>query len=102
MHRRLERVSAPVAQRFPGMRVTHRTLRVMCALAEHPGSSNREVARAAGISDRAQISKLLARLADLGLIEKAGSHHLGRPSNAWRLTTRGREFVRAARAGPLR
>ena len=45
------------------MRITYRTVRVLMAIAERPGASNRLVAaEAAGISDQGQISKLLARL----------------------------------------
>lgn len=71
------------------MRLTYRTVRVLCAVAEHPGASNREVAVAAGVGDQGQISKLLTRLHRLGLIEKASMvPHRGAP-NAWRLTEKG-------------
>jgi hypothetical protein len=55
------------------MRLTYRTVRVLLAIGQVPGASNREVAEAAGVEDQGQISKLLARLKTLGLIENAGA-----------------------------
>lgn len=81
------------------MRLTYRTSRVLEAVAEHPGASNRAVGDRAGTHDQGQISKLLARLEGLGLIENAsseGRRHTGEP-NAWRLTARGQEIERAVR-----
>lgn len=73
-----------------GMRVTYRTIRVLGAIAASPGSSNRKVASAAGISDQGQTSKLLARLQELGLIENANAQAALRGiSNAWTLTSQG-------------
>jgi AcrR family transcriptional regulator len=83
------------------MRITYRTLRVLGALAENPGASNRTVGEAADIYDQGQISKLLARLEGLGLVENtSGNDHrpTGEP-NAWRLTARGEEVERAMRVG---
>ena len=45
-----------------GVRLTYRTARVLSAIADYPGASNREVADRAGIVDQGQISKLLGRL----------------------------------------
>lgn len=73
------------------MRVTYRTLRVLSAIDEHHGASNREVAVDAGVSDQGQMSKLLSRLKRLGLVENTGHGE----SNAWRLTARGEEVERA-------
>jgi DNA-binding MarR family transcriptional regulator len=84
------------------MRVTYRTLRVLAALSGHPGSSNSEIAAVADIKDRAQISRLLARLQGLGLIDNAQGRSGGRPRNAWELTVQGRELLRASESGPLR
>lgn len=72
------------------MRLTYRTIRVLAAVAQHPGSSNRRIGEAAEIGDQGQVSKLLARLRRLGLIENTGPGARGEP-NAWRLTTRGTE-----------
>ncbi len=78
------------------MRVTYRTACVLRAIGEQGGRgsnlSNRAVGDAAGIKDQAQISKLLARLARLGLIENASDGARGRPY-AWTLTKRGRELT---------
>jgi AcrR family transcriptional regulator/DNA-binding MarR family transcriptional regulator len=85
------------------MRLTYRTVRVLMAIGAQPGSSNRRVADTAGVSDPGQISKLLHRLHQLGLIEKApGGRARGEP-NAWRLTPKGRQVeheiaAQAARA----
>jgi AcrR family transcriptional regulator len=82
-----------------GMRVTYRTARVLAAVAASPGASNRSVGEAAGISDQGQISKLLARLTRLGLLENAIGSALDRGvPNAWTLTARGREVERSMRA----
>jgi AcrR family transcriptional regulator len=72
------------------MRLTYRTLCVLEAIAQRPGASNRVVAELAGIADQGQVSKLLARLARLGLIGNAGRGRqpTGEP-NAWRLTQLG-------------
>jgi AcrR family transcriptional regulator len=75
------------------MRLTYRTLRVLGAVAESPGASNREVAERAGVADAGQISKLLARLERLGLIRNDGRGHSHGESNAWRLTALGCEVV---------
>jgi DNA-binding MarR family transcriptional regulator len=84
------------------MRITYRTLRVLGAIAEHSGASNRTIGEAADIYDQGQISKLLARLEGLGLVENvSGNDHkpTGEP-NAWRLTARGEEIEHALRVGP--
>jgi hypothetical protein len=56
-----------------------------------PGSSNRAVADRSGITDRGQISKLLARLLTLGLVENTGGGPACGGPNAWTLTSRGWE-----------
>jgi AcrR family transcriptional regulator len=81
------------------MRLTYRTARVLDGVASTPGASNRMVADHAGITDQGQISKLLARLEKLGLIENAsgnGHRPTGEP-NAWCLTARGRNIESALR-----
>lgn len=77
------------------MRMTHRTIRTLAVIAAESGLSNLEVSRRAGVADQGQISKLLARLARLGLIEnlRAGGARGG--CNQWRLTARGEEVERA-------
>jgi AcrR family transcriptional regulator len=72
-----------------GMRLTYRTLRVLDAIATHPGASNKVLGEVAGINDQGQISKLLWRLQGLRLIDNVtGVSGQGGP-NAWRLTEQG-------------
>ena len=73
------------------IRLTYRTLTVLSAIAEHPGASNRQVASRAGIADQGQISKLLSRLARLGLISNRGEGQRRGGANAWVLTPRGEQ-----------
>jgi AcrR family transcriptional regulator len=84
------------------LRITHRTLSVLGAIAEHPGASNVEVAERAGISDQGQISRLLRRLAGLGLVEKAGRGQAEGRANAWSLTAQGDDVQRAIDAQAAR
>jgi AcrR family transcriptional regulator len=71
------------------MRITYRTVRVLMTIAADPGASNRRIAAAAGIQDQGQVSKLLARLEHLGLIENRGEGPVKGAPNAWALTARG-------------
>ncbi len=75
------------------MRLTYRTMRVLAAVAANPGGSNRVIARAAGIGDQGQISKLLMRLRNLGLVENRGLPVKGE-ANAWILTAQGAQIER--------
>ena len=79
------------------MRLTYRTVRVLVVIAEHPGASNREIAERSGVTDQGQISKLLARLARLELVENTGDGQEKGGSNAWNLTPRGARVERATR-----
>jgi AcrR family transcriptional regulator/DNA-binding MarR family transcriptional regulator len=85
-----------------GFRMTALTHEVLTAVAglggRGSGPSNRELAQAAGVKDEGQISKLLRRLEDHGLIENPGGLAAG--SNAWRLTPRGEELLSASRPAP--
>jgi AcrR family transcriptional regulator len=78
--------------RPPVMRVTYRTARVLEAIALMPGASNVEIGSLAEIPDPGQTSKLLARLARLGLIENQGAGWARGAPNAWHLTDSGREL----------
>ncbi len=71
------------------MRLTYRTVRVLMAIAAHPGSSNRMVADTAEVTDQGQMSKLLARLQSIGLIENNGAGAIRGEPNAWTLTHKG-------------
>jgi AcrR family transcriptional regulator len=83
--------SAPDPLRELEMRLTYRTVRVLMSVAANPGSSNRTIADGAGIADQGQISKLLARLRSLCLIENTGHGSTRGEPNAWTLTTKGWE-----------
>jgi AcrR family transcriptional regulator len=77
------------------IRLTYRTIRALGAISERPGASNRMVAGECDIKDQGQISKLLSRLERLGLIENRGPGQDRGGSNAWHITDRGSEIVRA-------
>jgi AcrR family transcriptional regulator len=83
------------------LRVTYRTLRALNAICEQPGANNRTVAEEAGIKDQGQVSKLLARLEWLDLIENRGLRRKRYGANAWHITARGSELVRATRVDEL-
>jgi AcrR family transcriptional regulator len=80
------------------MRLTYRTVRVLGAVADVAGGSNRQIGEIAGIQDQGQISKLLGRLQKLGLIENTGRGQSAGKPNAWALTPRGSDLYRAALA----
>jgi DNA-binding IclR family transcriptional regulator len=77
------------------VRTTYRTTRVLCAIGDSPGLSNREIAEAAGLADEGQTSKLLRRLERRGLVENFGIGQTYGGPNAWSLTAYG-EHVREA------
>jgi hypothetical protein len=80
------------------MRLTYRTARVLEAIAEQgvggASPSNRIVAERAGVCDQGQMSKLVARLQQLGLIENVGAGHAKGAANVWELTTLGERVTR--------
>jgi AcrR family transcriptional regulator/DNA-binding MarR family transcriptional regulator len=79
------------------LRLTFRTARVLDCIAQRPGASNREVAEQAGIADAGQASKLLGRLAHLGLIANGGEQLRG-TTNAWSLTPSGVQVAQSISA----
>jgi AcrR family transcriptional regulator len=79
------------------MRVTHRTMAVLAAIAAESGLSNFQVSERVGITDQGQISRLLARLSQLGLTENTGGGQALGAANAWRLTPRGEEVEETIR-----
>jgi DNA-binding MarR family transcriptional regulator len=85
-----------LAIRAAGGRLTYRTVRVLSAIHDYPGASNREVAQRSGIVDQGQISKLLGRLEARGLIVKRGADSARGAANAWRLTERGSALMSSA------
>ncbi|MGH2911247.1 MAG: TetR/AcrR family transcriptional regulator [Solirubrobacteraceae bacterium] len=96
--RRVATIENPL--RHLGLRLTQRTVSVIAALADAPGSSNRAVADAAGIHDQGQASKLLMRLQRAGVLvnDKAGVRLSGEP-NTWRLTGLGEAIARSLTNG---
>jgi AcrR family transcriptional regulator len=71
----------------------HRARLCLLYVAQHPGASNQQVAAGIGASHRGQVSRLLGRLAGLGLLVK----HAGAPGrpNAWVLSTAGEQVALA-------
>jgi AcrR family transcriptional regulator len=85
------------AEEGVGARLTYRTARVLIAIGDYPGASNREVAERAGIVDQGQISKLLTRLDARGLIAKVGEGRTRGAPNSWQLSERGEAVAHSAR-----
>jgi AcrR family transcriptional regulator len=83
------------------LRLTNRTVGVLHAIAAKPGLNNRQLGELAGIVDKGQTSKLLARLAGLELIVNTGGGQPVGAANAWYLTPRGME-LQLATAGSRR
>jgi AcrR family transcriptional regulator len=81
------------------MRLTYRTVRVLASIADTPGSSNKQVARAAGITDEGQTSKLLTRLRKYELIRDTGIGPAKGMPRAWTLTQRGEGVLQAVGQG---
>ncbi len=81
------------------MRLTYRTVRVLMAIAalggRGSGPSNRAIATAAEVTDQGQMSKLLARLRDIDLIQNTGGGATRGEPNAWTLTHKGRRVQKA-------
>jgi AcrR family transcriptional regulator len=87
--------AAPDAPLFPNIgNATARRLReCLLFLAEHSGSSNREVGVGINLVHQSEVSKLLAYLLREGLATKRSEGKGKR--NAWRLTPRGEELAQA-------
>jgi AcrR family transcriptional regulator len=71
------------------MRLTYRTALVLDSVAQNPGASNRRIGEQADLYDQGQVSKLLARLERLGLLQNTGNGHTKGEPNAWHLTDLG-------------
>jgi DNA-binding MarR family transcriptional regulator len=82
-------------------RLDHRTPALLRALGEQPRVATTEVGLRAGFADAFGASKLLARLARAGLVQRASSP--GRGGNAWQLTAAGAALhEQLARSTPTR
>lgn len=75
------------------VRATYRTTRVLGAISESPGSCNRDIAGAAGLTDEGQTSKLLSRLEQRGLVRNIGLGQAYGEPNAWLLTMEGEQVL---------
>jgi hypothetical protein len=84
------------AQQLP-VRTTYRTTRVLDAIGDSPGLSNRDIADAAGLTDEGQTSRLLRRLEQRGLVQNVGVGHAYGGANAWLLTAYGQRVLDATR-----
>lgn len=91
------RARSPVGDPFKDLpiRLTYRTARVLCSIAVIPGASSKQVASAAGVSDEGQMSRLLARLERVGLVQNTGAGPAKGLANAWSLTERGQGVLQA-------
>lgn len=77
------------------IRITFRTVRVLSTIGGRPDASNREIGQDAGVADQGQMSKLLRRLENAGLIENHGQGQIRGEANAWRLTAQGHGVLHA-------
>jgi DNA-binding MarR family transcriptional regulator/AcrR family transcriptional regulator len=82
-----------VPEEFGG-RMDYRAVSVLRVIGDQPWLYSREVALRAGLEDPAQIARLLAHLAGLGLVASTRDVHRKGTPNAWRLTVRGEELDR--------
>jgi AcrR family transcriptional regulator/DNA-binding MarR family transcriptional regulator len=73
-------------------RLTVRTQMALAAVAGRPGLNNREVSEVIGLSDQGQVSRMMKRLADQGLVVNAQGH-VNRQVKAWRLTADGEAVI---------
>jgi DNA-binding MarR family transcriptional regulator len=80
-----------------GGRLNNRAVSVLTVIAAEPGLSNTEIAESVGISGKSHISKLLARLAQRGVVENTVDAALPFEANAWQLTASGIELESAIR-----
>ncbi|HEV3094028.1 MAG TPA: TetR family transcriptional regulator [Solirubrobacteraceae bacterium] len=81
-----------------GMRLTYRTVRVLMAIVDHPGASNRTIGKSAGMTDQGQVSKLLSRLQRIGLAANTGLGPGQGAPNEWVLTDKGQQVVHTIRS----
>ena len=77
-------------------RLTVRTQMALAAVAGRPGLNNNEVSEVIGLADKSQISRMMKRLSDQGLVENAQVHS-NRQVKAWRLTADGEALIDAHR-----
>lgn len=81
-----------------GLRLSYRTVRVLVAIADNPGASNRLIGDTAEVKDQGQISKLLTRLERAGMIVNTGVTPGKGAPNSWGLTPSGQQVVSTMKA----
>jgi AcrR family transcriptional regulator/DNA-binding MarR family transcriptional regulator len=77
-------------------RLTVRTQMALAAVAGHPDLNNREVSELIGLADQGQVSRMMRRLAEQGLVENTQGN-TRRSARAWRLTAQGKDVIDAHR-----
>jgi AcrR family transcriptional regulator/DNA-binding MarR family transcriptional regulator len=104
-HRRARRSVPPIAApRLSGApspvdyRLTVRTQMALAAVAGRPGLNNREVSEAIGLADQGQVSRMMKRLQEQGLVENTQAH-AKRLARSWCLTADGEAVTEVHRAG---
>jgi AcrR family transcriptional regulator/DNA-binding MarR family transcriptional regulator len=78
-------------------RLTVRTQMALAAVGGRPGLNNREISEIVGLADQGQVSRMLKRLSDQGLVENALARSK-RQVKAWRLTADGEAVIDAHRS----
>jgi AcrR family transcriptional regulator/DNA-binding MarR family transcriptional regulator len=91
LSRRLVASASPV-----DYRLTVRTQMALAAVAGRPGLNNSEVSEIIGLADHSQVSRMMKRLCDQGLVENTQAH-TKRQARAWRLTSDGEAVIDAHR-----
>jgi AcrR family transcriptional regulator/DNA-binding MarR family transcriptional regulator len=91
LSRRLVASASPV-----DYRLTVRTQMALTAVAGRPGLNNSEVSEIIGLADHSQVSRMMKRLCDQGLVENTQAH-TKRQARAWRLTSDGEAVIDAHR-----
>jgi AcrR family transcriptional regulator/DNA-binding MarR family transcriptional regulator len=87
----------PLASASPvDYRLTIRTQMALAAVAGRPGLNNSEISEIIGLADHSQVSRMMKRLSDQGLVENAQAHSK-RQARAWRLTSDGEAVIDAHR-----
>jgi AcrR family transcriptional regulator len=71
------------------IRLTYRTAQVLASIAMSPGASSKHIASVSGVADEGQMSRLLTRLQNAGLIQNTGNGPAKGEPNAWTLTPKG-------------
>jgi AcrR family transcriptional regulator/DNA-binding MarR family transcriptional regulator len=81
----------------PPIVVSTRRQMALAAVAGRPGLNNREVSEIIGLGDQGQISRMMKRLSEQGLVENTQAH-TKRLARAWRLTADGEAVIDAHRS----